>query len=278
MVKDGGAGDQGDAAAKDYEICTVAAECQAGIASAGNGATTGNGSMSSPQAVAVDPDTGNVYVSDAGNNRVNEYDGTGAFIRSFGWDVVTPGESGDVPGTDEVQTVSLDPGVDGSFRLIFGGAGTQRDRGGRHRRAGAKRPGGRQRDRPRQRRRLGAAGGPWTVHFQGDLAERDVAAAQRRHQELGRWSHSQLAGRHRPHLRQPRRGDHDQLPVADQRRPLDRPRRHAPTPTPPSPPTPASRCSARSSRSTPTAARPRPRGRRSSSRPSRARRHRAWVV
>ncbi len=175
VVSSGGSGDQGDAAAKKYEICTVAAECQAAIASAGNGAVSGNGSLSAPQAIAVDPDTGNVYVSDAGNNRVNEYDGTGAFIRSFGWDVIVPGEAGDVAGTDEVQTITLDPGVDGQFLLKFGGspsapiavAATAAQVQSALEGLGAIGAG--------DVSVAGAAGGPWTVHFQGNLAERDVA-------------------------------------------------------------------------------------------------------
>ncbi|HWI95920.1 MAG TPA: hypothetical protein VNS60_07640, partial [Solirubrobacterales bacterium] len=71
-----------------FEICTVAGECQAGSASGENGA------LSAPQSVAVDQDTGNVYVSDRGNRRVDEYDGEGNFIRSFGFDVAESG-SGD---------------------------------------------------------------------------------------------------------------------------------------------------------------------------------------
>jgi hypothetical protein len=73
-----------------FEVCTVAAECQAGTPSGENGA------LSSPQSVAVDQDTGNVYVSDRGNRRVDEYDGEGNFIRSFGFDVTEsgPGDTG----------------------------------------------------------------------------------------------------------------------------------------------------------------------------------------
>jgi hypothetical protein len=87
VVQAGGSGDLGDETAKDFEICTVASECKEGVASAGNGATSGNGSLSSPQSVAVDGDTGNVYISDRANKRINEYAGDGAFIRSFGWGV-----------------------------------------------------------------------------------------------------------------------------------------------------------------------------------------------
>ncbi len=174
VVKSGGAGDVGDAAAKDYEICTVASECQAALASAGNGAVSGNGSMSSPQAIAVDPDTGNVYVSDAGNNRVNEYTGTGAFVRSFGWDVVKAGDPGDVPGTNEVQTVSLDPGVDGEFMLDFDGLQTPPIAAGAAAAAVQSALEGLTTIDPGDVGVSGPPGGPWTVTFTGDLAERDV--------------------------------------------------------------------------------------------------------
>ncbi len=73
-----------------FEVCTVAVECQAGTASGENGG------LDNPQSVAVDQDTGNVYVSDRGNRRIDEYDGAGNFIRSFGFDVAEsgPGDTG----------------------------------------------------------------------------------------------------------------------------------------------------------------------------------------
>jgi len=84
----------------DYEICTVAASCQAAVASAGNGSVAGNGALSFPSGMAIDQDTGNIYVSDTGfavnNHRVNVYAGDGTFLRSFGWDVAEagPGNTG----------------------------------------------------------------------------------------------------------------------------------------------------------------------------------------
>jgi hypothetical protein len=73
-----------------FEICTVAAECRAGTESGESGA------LSSPQSVAVDQDTGNVYVSDRGNRRIDEYDGEGNFLRAFGFNVAEsgPGDTG----------------------------------------------------------------------------------------------------------------------------------------------------------------------------------------
>ncbi len=68
-----------------YEVCTLASACQEGTPSALNGA------LDRPAGVAVDQDTGDVYVIDRGNNRVSDYAGDGVFLRSFGFDVVASG-------------------------------------------------------------------------------------------------------------------------------------------------------------------------------------------
>ncbi|MFL5844273.1 MAG: hypothetical protein ACJ762_06225 [Solirubrobacteraceae bacterium] len=85
-----------------FEICTTAASCRAGAAtSAPNAADANkNGSLAIATAghggVAVDGDTGQVYVVDAHANRVSAYTADGAFLRSFGYDVVAsgPGNAG----------------------------------------------------------------------------------------------------------------------------------------------------------------------------------------
>jgi hypothetical protein len=80
----------------DYEVCSAAARCKSAVPSAGNGTPAGNGTLSFPKGLAVDQDTGNVYVADGDNHRVNVYDGAGLFLRSFGFDVVEsgPGDTG----------------------------------------------------------------------------------------------------------------------------------------------------------------------------------------
>jgi sugar lactone lactonase YvrE len=85
-----GAGVDAGLAGSGYEVCTVAANCTAGARSGGNGA------LDQPNGIAVDQDTGVVYVTDASNNRVSVYEGDGTFLRSFGWDVVQsgPGDTG----------------------------------------------------------------------------------------------------------------------------------------------------------------------------------------
>ncbi len=63
---------------QEFETCTTT--CGAGIGSGGAGAFTG------PAGVAIDP-AGDVYVSDDGGERIEEFSAAGAFIRAYGWGV-----------------------------------------------------------------------------------------------------------------------------------------------------------------------------------------------
>jgi hypothetical protein len=78
-----------------FEVCTSAPSCRAGTASGAPNATdtNKNGALNSPQGIAIDQDTGHVYVTDRGNFRVNQYTADGTFVRSFAHDVnaTTPG-------------------------------------------------------------------------------------------------------------------------------------------------------------------------------------------
>jgi NHL repeat len=65
-----------------FEICEVEADCQAGEAGGGSGEFD-----EIAGGVAVDETNGNVYVTDSGNFRVQEFDATGHFIRTWGADV-----------------------------------------------------------------------------------------------------------------------------------------------------------------------------------------------
>ncbi len=60
---------------------------QTSFGSAGEGA----GQLSSPNAVAVNDETEDVYVADTGNHRVDEFTATGTFIMAFGANVGGPG-------------------------------------------------------------------------------------------------------------------------------------------------------------------------------------------
>jgi sugar lactone lactonase YvrE len=69
-----------------FEVCTVAANCKIGA----DGAL--GGELFSPNAAAADG-SGNIYVVDSGNHRVEKYDASGNFLFAFGEDVdsVQPG-------------------------------------------------------------------------------------------------------------------------------------------------------------------------------------------
>jgi RHS repeat-associated protein len=60
----------------ELEVCT--SSCKAGLAGAGNG------EFNSPRAVAINTITGNVYVADTENNRVQELSSAGAFVAAIG--------------------------------------------------------------------------------------------------------------------------------------------------------------------------------------------------
>ncbi len=47
----------------------------------------GAGEMRSPQGVAVNQETGDIYVVDAGNNRVDRFTSAGTFVEAWGWGV-----------------------------------------------------------------------------------------------------------------------------------------------------------------------------------------------
>ncbi len=57
---------------------------------------TAAGQCEEPQGVAVDNETGRLYVADRGNNRIDVFESDGTFVRAFGWGVDT--------GAKELQT------------------------------------------------------------------------------------------------------------------------------------------------------------------------------
>jgi tripartite motif-containing protein 71 len=105
----------------DLEVCLVAANCKAAAASTGLG-----GEMNAPEGVAVDP-SGDVYVSERLNNRIEKFDEAGGFIAAWGRDVVKTGGAGDVSTTAyEICTVEADcqtgdsGGIGGAFNAPSG--------------------------------------------------------------------------------------------------------------------------------------------------------------
>ncbi|HET9710062.1 MAG TPA: 6-bladed beta-propeller [Gemmatimonadales bacterium] len=80
--------------ANSAEICTIEADCKSGVGSFGSaapenpastaGGGTGNGQFDRPADVAIDQSSGDVYVLDAGNNRVQVFDSSGNYLSKFG--------------------------------------------------------------------------------------------------------------------------------------------------------------------------------------------------
>ena len=86
-----------------FESCT--SSCQAGI---GGG---GAGQLNFPSGLAVDGASGDVYVADTSNNRIDQFSSTGSFVKAWGWGVT------DGANRLEVCTTSCQAGISG------GGAG-----------------------------------------------------------------------------------------------------------------------------------------------------------
>jgi hypothetical protein len=92
------------------------------------------GSLSSPQGVAIDQSSGDVYVADTGNHRIEKFDALGNFLLAFGADVGGPGVNtctsaltcvagtpGSAPGqftTAEFVAVDNDP-ASASFHDVY---------------------------------------------------------------------------------------------------------------------------------------------------------------
>jgi hypothetical protein len=67
-----------------FQICTSSQTCQAALTTSGAEAGRFGSSIGFP---AVEPTTGDVYVGDVANRRINVYDSAGNFLRAMGWDV-----------------------------------------------------------------------------------------------------------------------------------------------------------------------------------------------
>src|SRR4051794_11430242 len=75
------------------------------------------GKFNTPTGIAVNQTSGDIYVVDRGNQRVQQFTGEGAFIRAWGFDVVATGE--DNANISEKQSVKV-VGVAGTVKLRFG--------------------------------------------------------------------------------------------------------------------------------------------------------------
>lgn len=66
----------------------------------------GGGEFRTPAGVAVNQATGDVYVVDRENNRIEQFTSSGAFIRAWGYDVVASGEDNSTSGNFEICKAS----------------------------------------------------------------------------------------------------------------------------------------------------------------------------
>lgn len=97
---------------EEEDICTVASGDQCASGSDEGGVA---GAISGAQGVAVEPSSGNVYVVDRYNTRVDEFTSSGKFILTFGGDVNKVGaervkateEAGETPSAAEVQAADI---------------------------------------------------------------------------------------------------------------------------------------------------------------------------
>jgi DNA-binding beta-propeller fold protein YncE len=95
--------------AEVFEVCNAPSFCKQGVAGAGAG------QFSAAQGIAVDQATGDVYVTNQGNRRVEKFGSTGNFLFAFGWNVDPAG------GTElETCTVTCQQGASGSGSGQFG--------------------------------------------------------------------------------------------------------------------------------------------------------------
>jgi sugar lactone lactonase YvrE len=138
------------------------------------------GQLFLPTAIGVNRENGAVYVADSGNSRISQYKSEGEFVRSWGWGVVRSGPD-NKPG-NERQEVALSAAA-GSFRLVFRDFLSQIEDHSSRRQTTAPLPfdatasevqaalEALETPEPGDVAVSGAAGGPWTVEFTGNLAD-----------------------------------------------------------------------------------------------------------
>ncbi len=71
--------------------------------------TTGSeaGQTLVPRGIAANPETGNIYVSDQENARIDEFTAWGIFVRAWGWDVVASGPGDDATAPEDQLEVCV---------------------------------------------------------------------------------------------------------------------------------------------------------------------------
>src|SRR4051812_47933563 len=78
---------------------------------------SGAGQFREPASASINDSTGDVYVADNGNNRIQQFTQDGDFVRAWGYDVVESGGD-NKPLVDEVDLVKI-RATGGTFKLSF---------------------------------------------------------------------------------------------------------------------------------------------------------------
>lgn len=133
--------------------------------------------------VAVDPLSGNVFVADAGNARIDEFDPWGQFIKAFGWGVVASGPDNKA-AKNERQELDVSS-VGSSYKLVYLNAFSGQNGGSRAQQTSAISSSataaavevaleGLESLSAGDVKVEGTAGGPYTVEFTGQYADSDI--------------------------------------------------------------------------------------------------------
>lgn len=117
VVAPGFPGNTGDT----YEVCTAVVTGSAGCKAAEKGQQAGM--LEGLTGLAVNQATGHVYAADTANNRVQEFDLDGNFIRAWGWDVIPAGDPDDTGSGFEICTDACQAGDPGTAAGQFAGSG-----------------------------------------------------------------------------------------------------------------------------------------------------------
>jgi hypothetical protein len=134
-------------------------------------------SCTNMRGLAANPDNGHIYLADLGNRRIVEHTAWGQFVRAWGWGVIASGPNDDPQ--NEIQQVTVDATA-GDFELGVGNLAFQRTEaiafdataaevqseleGIGNANLGIE---------PGDVAVSGPAGGPWTIEYVGELADRD---------------------------------------------------------------------------------------------------------
>jgi ribosomal protein S14 len=113
FVRAWGYGVQTGAAA--FEVCNAPGPCLAGITG------PGAGQLASPQGIAVDQDSGAVYVTSQNNRRIEKFDSSGNFLFAFGWGVDTGAQAVETCTAASTCQAAVSGANAGRFATVFSG-------------------------------------------------------------------------------------------------------------------------------------------------------------